>query len=89
MRKLKRGKKENIFGSVPWANRYNLASSFKFCRTFGRTILVSSCGLKKVTIIVAFHFMKRGLKTYNPEMHFKIHNSSEVPGMFPTRKIYL
>ena len=33
----------NIFGSVPWANRYILASS----GTFGRTILVSSGGLKK------------------------------------------
>ena len=32
-----------LFGSVPWANRWNL----KFCRTFGRTILVSSEGLKK------------------------------------------
>ena len=32
-----------LFGSVPWANRYTL----KFCRTFGRTILVSSGGLKK------------------------------------------
>ena len=31
---------------------------------FCRTILVSSCGYKKrVTIIVAFHFMKRRLKT--------------------------
>ena len=30
--------------------------SLKFCRTFGRFILVSSCGLKKrVTILVAFH----------------------------------
>ena len=37
------GKKENLFGSVPWANRCNLKS----CRTFGRTILVSSGGLKK------------------------------------------
>ena len=27
----------NLFGSVPWANRGNL----KFCRTFGRTILVT------------------------------------------------
>ena len=27
-----------------------------------RTILVNSCGLEKVTIIVAFHFMKRRLK---------------------------
>ena len=34
------------FGSVPWANRYILGSS-EFCRTFGRTILVSSGGLKK------------------------------------------
>ena len=31
----------NLFGSVPWANRYILGSS-EFCRTFGRTILVSS-----------------------------------------------
>ena len=36
----------NLFGSVPWANRYILASS-EFCRFFGRTILVSSGGLKK------------------------------------------
>ena len=27
------------------------------CLKFCKTILVSSCGLKKVTIIVAFHFM--------------------------------
>ena len=32
-----------LFGSVPCAHRWNL----KFCRTFGRTILVSSGGLKK------------------------------------------
>ena len=37
----------NLFGSVPWANRYILASSEIFFRTFGRTILVSSGGLKK------------------------------------------
>ena len=36
----------NLFGSVSWANRYILGSS-EFCRTFGRTILVSSGGLKK------------------------------------------
>ena len=30
----------NFFGSVHWANGYNLA--LKFCRTFGRTILVTS-----------------------------------------------
>ena len=35
--------------------------TIKFRRTC-RTILVSSCRLKKVTIIVAFHFMKRWLK---------------------------
>ena len=34
---------ENLFGSVPCANRGNL----KFCRTFGRTILVTSGVLKK------------------------------------------
>ena len=34
---------ENLFGLVHWANRWNL----KFCRTFGRTILVTSGGLKK------------------------------------------
>ena len=33
-----RGKKENPFGLVPWANRYN----FKFSRTFGVTISVTS-----------------------------------------------
>ena len=32
--------------------------ALKFCRT----ILVSLRGLKKVTILVAFHFMKRRLK---------------------------
>ena len=32
-----------LFGSVPWANRGNL----KFCRTFGRTILVTSGVSKK------------------------------------------
>ena len=40
--------------------------AIKFCRIFLRTILVSSCGLKnkrKATIIVAFHYMKRRLKT--------------------------
>ena len=30
---------------------------------FCRTILVSSCGLKKVPIIAAFHFMTRRLKS--------------------------
>ena len=40
-----RGKKENLFGSVPWANRNNL----KFCRTFGRTILITS-GVSKKTL---------------------------------------
>ena len=43
--KLLRGtKRKNLFGSVPWANRYNL----KFCRTFGRTILVTSGASKKI-----------------------------------------
>ena len=36
-------KRENLFGSVPWANRNNI----KFCRTFGRTILVTSGVSKK------------------------------------------
>ena len=36
----------NLFGSVPWANGYILGSS-EFWKTFGRTILVSSGGLKK------------------------------------------
>ena len=40
-----RGKKENLFGSVPWANRYNL----RFCRIFGRTILITS-GVSKKTL---------------------------------------
>ena len=31
-------KKENFFGSLPWVNRYNII----FCRTFGRTILITS-----------------------------------------------
>ena len=35
----------NLFGSVSWANRGNL----KFCRTFGRTILVRS-GVTKKTL---------------------------------------
>ena len=30
---------------------------------FRRTFLVSSCGLKKISIIVTFHLMKRRLKT--------------------------
>ena len=34
----------------------------KFCKSFGRIILVRSCGLKKATIIVAFDFMKHQLK---------------------------
>ena len=33
----------NLFGSIPWANRGNL----KFCRTFGKTILVTSGVSKK------------------------------------------
>ena len=33
----------NRFGSVPWANSGNL----KFCRTFGKTILVNSGVSKK------------------------------------------
>ena len=37
--------------------------TIKFCRSF----LVSSCGLKKVTIIVAFHFMKGRLKMFYKE----------------------
>ena len=35
----------NLFGSVPWANSGNI----KFCRTFGRTILVTSGVSKKNT----------------------------------------
>ena len=31
-------KRKTLFDSVPWASRYN----FKFCRTFGRTIMVTS-----------------------------------------------
>ena len=38
-------KKKNFFGSVLWANRYDL----KFCITFGRTILVTSDVSKKNT----------------------------------------
>ena len=34
---------KNLFGSVPWVNRYNL----NFCRTFGRIILVTSDVSKK------------------------------------------
>ena len=34
----------NLFGPVPWANKGNL----KFCRTFGRTILVTSGVSKKI-----------------------------------------
>ena len=36
--------------------------AIKFCRTC-RTILVSSCGLKNVTIIASFHFMKKTFRT--------------------------
>ena len=42
----------NLFGSVPWANRGYL----KFCRTFGRTILVTS-GVSK------FFFKKKKKQT--------------------------
>ena len=37
-------RKKNLFGSVPWANGYNL----KFRRTFGRTILATSGVSKKI-----------------------------------------
>ena len=40
----------------------NVSICFKCFVELSRTILVSSCGLKKVTIIVAFRFMKRRLK---------------------------
>ena len=42
---MSRAKKENLFGSVPCTNRYNI----KFCRPFGRTILVTSGVSKKNT----------------------------------------
>ena len=54
-------KGKNFYISVPCAKWSNLAplGFVQLCRT----ILVSSCGLKKrVTIILAFHFMKRRLK---------------------------
>ena len=38
------GKKKAPFDSVIWSNRYNI----KFCRTFGRTILVTSGVSKKI-----------------------------------------
>ena len=37
----------NLFGSVPWADRYILASSENFIELFGGTILNTSGGLKK------------------------------------------
>ena len=49
-----------------WFSSLGQMSQFgtiKLCRTF-KNILVSSCGLKKVTIIVAFHFVKRRLKMH-------------------------
>ena len=43
---LRRKRKKNFFGSVLWANRYNI----KICRTFGRTILGHfRCIEKKLT----------------------------------------
>ena len=58
-----RENRKNLFAF--WFSSLGQMSQFgtiKLCRTL-RTILVSSCGLKKrVTIIVAFHFMKGRLK---------------------------
>ena len=60
-------KRKNLFGSVPWANRYNLAPSFEICRTCSRTILVTSSVSKKKPRLVdsfpsfnaiRFHFVK-------------------------------
>ena len=53
-----RGKKEKLF----WFSSLGQMVQFDTIK-FLRTISVSSCGLKKVTIIVAFHFMMRRLKT--------------------------
>ena len=59
-KKLKRRKRKNLFGSVPWANRCNL----KFCRTILVTSGVSKKTLTKNhdTIVDTFQ-EKRRLKT--------------------------
>ena len=51
-----RGKKEKPFSSSSLGQMVQLGT-IKFCRT----ILATSCGLKK-SLIFAFHFMKRRLK---------------------------
>ena len=63
-------KGNNFYISVPCAKWSNLATYnfVKFCRT----LLVSSCGLKKVTIIVSFFFMQRRLKI----IAFSIYNEA-------------
>ena len=48
------------------------------------TILVSSCGLKRVTTIVVFHFMKRRLKTTD----FRSDKLSLQLSMWPLFQIY-
>ena len=50
----------NLYIPVLWTKRSNLTPQ-NFVK-LSRTILVSSCGLKKVTSIVAFYFMKSRLK---------------------------
>ena len=68
-------KRKSFFGSVTWSKRYNLEPSFKFCRTFSRTILVTSGGPKKqhwrtaMTIVDIFSQEKRRLK-------IRVHNKS-------------
>ena len=57
------GKQENLF----WFSSLGQMVQFDtiiFGLNFCRTILVSSCGLKKVTVIVAFHFMTALTKKY-------------------------
>ena len=49
---MMRGK--TLFGSVPWSNRYNL----KISRTFGRTILITSCVSKKTLCDFLLKFFK-------------------------------
>ena len=55
------GEKGKIFCLTSLAQMVQF-DTLKFRRT-SRTISVSSRGLKKVTLIVAFHFMKHRLRT--------------------------
>ena len=61
---------------------------FKILYNFGETFLVSSCELKKVIIIVTFHFMKPRLKKQIREeknVNAFFHNFKETPSYLPPR----